>query len=243
MGGEAEDIACRNGSLITTPWPDARMVDESAEHKNDDKRVSGIGANMAGRDPVEAKSSAMKPAAQNMSGMVRLALVAGAAWSGLRRIVDAVAVMLLVAMIALIAFQILGRYVFNYSIAWSEEAAIFVQVWLVMLGAGIAMRNGNHVGVDVIIDRCARPVQRVAKAASFLLGAWLLMVIIVGSFSLISIGMVVKSAALQVPLAFSYAALPTGMAYFLVEFAVATWPDLRADKPDSPAVAEEGGDL
>ena len=157
----------------------------------------------------------------------------------LRRIVDVVSILLLLAMTGLILFQILGRYVFNYSISWSEEAAIFSQVWLVMLGSGIAMRNRNHVGVDVLIAICPRAVQRIAKAASFLLGVWLLIVIIIGSFSLIAIGLIVKSAALQIPLAIPYIALPVGMSYFLLEFGLATLPEIRG-APIEP-VQEDAG--
>lgn len=166
---------------------------------------------------------------------------AGAAWlrypkfalDVVRRIVDVIAVGLLAAIIFLISFQIMGRYFFNYSISWSEEAATFVQVWLVMLGAGIAMRNRHHVGVDVLITRCPKIVQQVAKTASFLLGAWFLLVVIVGSMSLISLGMIVRSPALQIPLAVPYSALPVGMAYFLLEFAIATLPEIR--NPAGPA--------
>ncbi len=157
----------------------------------------------------------------------------------LRRIVDAVAIVLLLAMTGLILFQILGRYVFNYSISWSEEAAIYSQIWLVMLGSGIAMRNRNHVGVDVLIALCPQVVQRVAKAASFLLGVWLLIVIIIGSFSLIAIGLIVKSAAMQIPLAIPYFAMPVGLSYFLLEFGLATLPEIRGD-PIEPVKDQPG---
>lgn len=156
----------------------------------------------------------------------------------LRRIVDVACIALLCAMTGLILAQILGRYVFNYSIAWSEELAIFAQVWLVMLGAGMAMRNRNHVAVDVLIKLCPPWIQRIAKAASFALGVWLLLVIIMGSFSLIAIGQIVKSAALQIPLAVPYWALPVGMSYFLLEFALATLPEIRNPTEASPAPEE-----
>lgn len=145
----------------------------------------------------------------------------------LRSIVNGVAILLLCAMILLILIQILGRYVFNYSISWSEEAATFAQIWLVMLGAGIAMRNRNHVGIDFLISLCPVFMQRLAKAASFLLAAWFLVVVITGSMSLIAIGMIVKSPALQIPMAVPYYALPVGMSYFLLEFAIATLPEIR----------------
>jgi TRAP-type C4-dicarboxylate transport system permease small subunit len=159
--------------------------------------------------------------------MTRLLDLAQRSLAALRYAVNGVAIILLCAMIVLILLQILGRYVFNYSISWSEEAAIFVQVWLVMLGTGIAMRNRNHVGIDILITRCPPMVQRLAKTASFLLGAWFLLVVITGSFSLIAVGLIVKSTALQIPLAIPYAALPVGVSYFLLEFALATLPEIR----------------
>lgn len=157
-------------------------------------------------------------------GMVAFA---GKSLSALRTVINVVAISLLIAMIALIFCQILGRYVFNYSISWSEEAATFVQVWLVMLGAGIAMRNRQHVGIDMLIRRCPVVVQRLVKGSGFLLAAWFLLVVIVGSLKLLALGMIVMSPALQVPLAVPYLALPVGMAYFLLEFAIATLPEIR----------------
>jgi len=160
----------------------------------------------------------------------------------LRRIVDGVLVILLCSMVGLIMFQILGRYVFNYSISWSEEAANFALVWMTMLGAGLAMRTRSHVGIDILVTRTPRRVQQVAKSASFLLGAWFLIVVIVGSFGLISLGMIVKSTALQIPMAIPYLALPVGMSYFLLEFAIATLPEIRDPGRARLSAAGAGGD-
>lgn len=145
----------------------------------------------------------------------------------LRRVVDAVLVVLLCLMVGLIMYQVLGRYIFNYSISWSEEAANFALVWMTLLGAGLAMRNRTHVGIDILIRRMPRLVQQVAKSASFLLGVWFLVVVIISSFGMISLGFIVKSTALQIPMAYPYFALPIGMSYFLLEFAIATIPDIR----------------
>ncbi|MEO4001830.1 TRAP transporter small permease [Mesorhizobium sp. CAU 1732] len=146
--------------------------------------------------------------------------------TALRRVVDAAAIFLLGAMTVLVLSQVLGRYVFNYAISWSEESATFAQVWLVMLGAGIAMRNRQHVGIDVVISRCPVALQRIVKAGGFALAAWFLVVVIIGSMSMLTIGMMVKSPALQLPLAIPYMALPIGMAYFLLELAIATLPEV-----------------
>lgn len=143
-----------------------------------------------------------------------------------RKVVDILSVCLLVAMIGLIFAQILGRYVFNYSIAWSEELATFVQVWLVMLGAGIAMRKGQHVGIDILVARCSLLIQRLVKLSSLILIVWFLVVVVMGSISMITIGLIIKSPALQIPMAIPYIALPVGMSYFVLELLIFTLPKI-----------------
>ena len=185
---------------------------------------------------MDAELSAASPQSGTLS---RLCAVGGGALLVLRRIVDAVLILLLAAMVGLIMFQILGRYVLNYSISWSEEAATFAQVWLVMLGAGLAMRNRHHVGIDVLINLCPAIVQQVAKSASFLLGAWFVTVVITGSMGLMTIGMIVSSPALGWPMALAYGSLPAGMSYFLLEFALSTFPEIRDPKSaQQPPVVE-----
>ncbi|WP_146591144.1 TRAP transporter small permease [Puniceibacterium confluentis] len=157
---------------------------------------------------------------------------------GLRRLVDGVALLLLGYMALAILAQITGRYVFNYSIAWSEETATFAQVWLTLLGAGIAMRSNQHVGVDFLIRKAPPPVQRLCSAASFALGAWFLSVVVIGSLSLVAIGFMVKSPALRIPMAVPYMALPVGFGYFLLEFALSGLPRiLRPGGPNDPGEA------
>jgi TRAP-type C4-dicarboxylate transport system permease small subunit len=182
---------------------------------------------------------ATSPAPRWLASPVAVWIVAvlRAVLSAVRFVVNVVAIGLLSAMIFLIMFQILGRYVFNYSISWSEELAVYSQIWLVMLGAGIAMRNRHHASVDILITRMPTPVQLVFRSASALLVVWFLLVVITSSSSMLAFGMIVSSPALQLPMAVPYAALPIGLSYFLLEFAIATLPDIW--KPAKTAAAPE----
>ncbi len=177
--------------------------------------------------PASSSADAQPGSPTVQPGALATAIAIGAfALRWLRRTVNLVAGLLFIYMCFAILAQILGRYIFNYSIAGTEETATYAQIWLVLLGAGIAMRNGQHVAIDILIARCPAVVQRVAKTASLALGLWFLAVVFVGSFGLLAIGMVVKSPALRIPLAYPYAALPIGIAYFMLEFAVATVPEI-----------------
>ena len=114
--------------------------------------------------------------------------------------------------------QVFGRYVFNYSISWTEETARYAQIWVVLMGAGIAMRRGLHVAVDAL---AAMLPLRWARALSILIAAgalWFLGVVVYGSLPLIELGWLFEtSPVLQLPMWVIYLSLPLGAAYFAVE--------------------------
>ncbi len=53
-------------------------------------------------------------------------------------------------MAAIVAVQVVCRYLFNNSLFWSEEAARYLLVWLTFLGAAAAYYRGVHPGIDIL---------------------------------------------------------------------------------------------
>jgi C4-dicarboxylate transporter DctQ subunit len=58
---------------------------------------------------------------------------------------------LLVASIGLNFANVIGRYFFNYSIYWAEEAMLFLMVGCVFLGSGVVAWSGRQIRMDVIV--------------------------------------------------------------------------------------------
>jgi len=58
---------------------------------------------------------------------------------------------LLAAMTLLVGVQVAGRFVFGYSIFWSDELARFLLVWISFLGISIGARRAAHPGVDSLV--------------------------------------------------------------------------------------------
>lgn len=57
-------------------------------------------------------------------------------------------------LLTLIIFvQVVCRYVFHYSLSWSEEIARYLEVWIVFLSGAYALGHGQHVAMDLIISR------------------------------------------------------------------------------------------
>ena len=68
------------------------------------------------------------------------------------RLNQALIIAMMAVMIALVFTNVVCRYVLNFSIIWAEELSQYLMVWITFLGAGLAMREGRHVAVEMLQD-------------------------------------------------------------------------------------------
>jgi TRAP-type C4-dicarboxylate transport system permease small subunit len=54
------------------------------------------------------------------------------------------------AFTVLVSSEVLSRYVLNQSISQVNSTSRFLLVWFFMIGAGLALRQGAHVGLDIL---------------------------------------------------------------------------------------------
>lgn len=83
----------------------------------------------------------------------------------------------LVAMTAIIGWQVFGRFVLNVSPSWTEQASLILMIWYVMFAAAAGVYEGFHIRIALIEDRLgerAAPIRRVVAAFVLLMGVVLL---------------------------------------------------------------------
>ena len=95
---------------------------------------------------------------------------------GANRAAEWVMAGLLAVMTLLVGAQIAGRFLFGYSIFWSDEAARYLLVWIAFLGISAGVRRGAHPGVDSLV-RGLSP--RRARLACLAVGACCLLFFLV----------------------------------------------------------------
>ncbi len=147
----------------------------------------------------------------------------------LRTAVEWIVVACFIYMTLAVLAQVFGRYVFNYSISWTEETAKFAQTWVVLMGAGITMRRGLHVAVDVLAAMLPLGLRRALLLVVVFGCLWFLGIVIYGSIPLLELGwMFETSPVLQVPMWIIYLCLPFGAVYFGIEIVLSVikrWDD------------------
>ena len=70
---------------------------------------------------------------------------------------------MMAVMATLVFVNVVTRYVFNFSIIWAEEVSQYLMIWIAYLGAGLALREGRHVAVEMLQDRLRSPLGRALR--------------------------------------------------------------------------------
>lgn len=66
---------------------------------------------------------------------------------------ELIVVLALAAMCVMVFGNVVLRHFFDSGINTSEELSRFMFIWLTFLGAIVAMREGGHLGVDMVVRR------------------------------------------------------------------------------------------
>ncbi|CAN0605904.1 unnamed protein product, partial [Ectocarpus sp. 12 AP-2014] len=134
---------------------------------------------------------------------------------------------------SLAIYQVVTRFVFGVPSTWSEVITRSCMIWSVFLGVAVAFRHGAMISVDVIQNSLPRRLGLgLFLAANF---ASLLFFSILLWQGLLMTQRVVpqRLAALEVSIAWVYAALPVGSAFILIAIMAAIARALRGDLHDA----------
>jgi TRAP-type transport system small permease protein len=63
----------------------------------------------------------------------------------------ALAIMGLVIIIGIVAWQVFGRYVLNDSPTWAENLAMVLVLYVTLIGAAVGVRDAGHIGMDSLL--------------------------------------------------------------------------------------------
>jgi len=120
------------------------------------------------------------------------------------------------AIFILVMMQILFRYVFQVSAPWTEEAARYLMIWMALLTAGLAFKNGDHFNIDFLTSRL-RPRSQAFLAlwVSLITGLFILCIIFWG-VPFAKMGFFTLAPGLQITMFLPYLAVPVGGAVMLL---------------------------
>lgn len=121
------------------------------------------------------------------------------------RLLSAVMVLFLAAMVAMVFGNVVLRYGFNSGITVSEELSRWLFVWMTFLGALVALRAHAHLGTDSLISRLPVTGRKVCLGLTHVLMLYLCWLMFQGSWQQTKINMDSTSAVMQASQGWFYA--------------------------------------
>lgn len=111
----------------------------------------------------------------------------------------------LATMVVLVFGNVVLRYAFNSGIAVSEEVSRWLFVWLCFLGAVVAMKDGAHLGTDMLVSRLPVAGRKACLALGHLLMLYVTWLFLAGSWQQARLNHDVAAPVTGVPMSLFYA--------------------------------------
>ncbi len=115
---------------------------------------------------------------------------------------------LVITVAVVVLLQVLMRYLFAYPNPWSEEVSRFCFIWLSLLGASLAVEHRAHFRFDQVTKKLAPCAKRVVETGARAVVLGFSLILVVTGVALMDLTVSERSPALNLPVAFVYAAAP-----------------------------------
>lgn len=143
-------------------------------------------------------------------------------------------VAVIVALISLFVNVVL-RYGFNYSLAWSEELVREVIIYTTFIGSSVAVRQRSMIKIDAsvqLIPRLKLPLSFFSHLATVIFA--LIMLIFGWKMAMLQLQTMQKTIILEIPYVYLYLILPLMGGLMLIRTLQVVYADIQAlRKPDA----------
>lgn len=119
----------------------------------------------------------------------------------------------------MVTLEVMSRYVFNFSIFFVDGAAKLLLLWFFLLGAGVALRYGAHVGFALLINALRSRTKLFGLLAGQVLALIFFLEMVWGGLAALGPAAAQSEPSLDVSLFWAFLAIPVGfglLAYHMI---------------------------
>jgi TRAP-type C4-dicarboxylate transport system permease small subunit len=140
----------------------------------------------------------------------------------LDRCLEILVIVVVAVLVVDVLWQVFTRFILKNPSTWTEELAVFMLIWVSLLGAAVALNRGAHLGIDYFVGKLSPRKRLYTEIFVFLcVSAFSLAVMVIGGIELVGntlrVGQI--SPALGVRVGYVYLAVPIS-GFFLVLYSV-----------------------
>lgn len=124
-------------------------------------------------------------------------------------------IVIFIVMTLIVWVQIFFRFIIGGGLAWSEEIAKFMMVWMALLGSSVLFHEGGHIAINYFISRLS--FLRHILMAHAIISAVLFVLLIYYGIDYAVFGLRSISPASGIQKFWPYLAIPVGGGFLLIQ--------------------------
>lgn len=158
----------------------------------------------------------------------------------LDKLLESLVIVLVMALVAVVLWGIITRFLLDSPSRWTEEVAKFLLMWVALLGAPVAHGRREHLGFDYLVDKLDAEARRLLEVvAELVVVAFAAAVMIYGGFLLMSETLAVNqiTPALGMKMGYVYAVVPIS-GFFIAFYSLHHLADLVTVNPSQNETGE-----
>jgi TRAP-type transport system small permease protein len=146
---------------------------------------------------------------------------------GLGALVEGACFLLTAVLVADVAVGVFSRYVLQNTFRWYDEIARLCFVWIIFLGAVVAVRRRAHFRLHLVVDRLGVRARRGAEVVVTLCVIGFAAILIAGGWAIYPVAQRQMTDAMEISMVWFFAALPVGGALMILFALPQLWALLR----------------
>ncbi len=136
---------------------------------------------------------------------------------------------LLAVMFIIVFLNVVLRYGFGMSLSWAEESARFLMIAGAFIGAGLALREGRLVAIDMVQLMLPQPLRHALRWAIAIVLILFMAALVYFGIKFVAFGWSKETMATQIPRGVPYLAIPVGASLFIIHMLIFLRRYVRGD--------------
>jgi TRAP-type C4-dicarboxylate transport system permease small subunit len=146
----------------------------------------------------------------------------------LNRVTRYVLISIVVVMSFILLLQIVSRFLVFFPLPWSQELLQYMNIWMVFLGAGMAVREGGHIRVELLRERLPEKAKPLFNTFSNVLSLALVSLVALQAYTLMGKTAAQSFGSFPLPMSWFYLSLLLGCSLMALNYALVIFRDLSA---------------
>jgi len=151
--------------------------------------------------------------------------------SVLAKIIKMICIIMLATIVLITAISVFSRFVFFFPLNFANPLSIYLMVWISFLGSGLAIRRGEHIFVELFINRFEEKVRlKLLFIINFIISLFLISMIYYGfQFAIAGLNSH-DEFVFNINMTLPYLSVPIGMLYMEIVIILKTTIQLLEQK-------------